>query len=99
MSLCPRPNSCFTGDTHTLTITDLMVDAIHLDLLFYSIIHTIVKLGSLDGLTYRMVRDLREKLKSHRESLKWTRVDAIIQIPPPPPPQLTITFQIKSLCL
>ena len=35
------------------------------------------------GLTDWMVRNLREKLKYHRESQKGTRVDAIIQIPPP----------------
>ena len=40
------------------------------------------------GLTYRMrmVKHLTEKLKSHRESQKGTRADAIIQIHPPPPP-------------
>ena len=32
--------------THTLTITDLMVDAIHLDFLFYSIVHTNCTLSS-----------------------------------------------------
>ena len=35
------------------------------------------------GLTYWMVKHLREKLKSHRESQKGTRADAIIQIHPP----------------
>ena len=49
------------------------------------------------SLTYWMVKHLGEKLKSHRESQKWTRADAIIQIHPP----TTTTFQnnCKSQCL
>ena len=41
------------------------------------------------GLTYCMVKHLKEKLKTHSESQKGTRADAIIQIhhPPPPPTQ------------
>ena len=44
-----------------------------------------------------MVKHLREKLKSHRESQKGTRADAIIQIHPPPPPPTTITFQTNCI--
>ena len=36
------------------------------------------------GLTYLMVKHFREKLKSHRESQKGTRADAIIKIHHPP---------------
>ena len=42
-----------------------------------------------------MVKHLREKLKSHRESQKGTRADAIIQTHPP---TTTITFQATQ-CL
>ena len=41
-----------------------------------------------------MVKHLREKLKSHRESQKGTRADAIIQIHPP---TTTITFQTNCI--
>ena len=40
-----------------------------------------------------MVKHLREKLKSHRESQKGTRADSIIQIHPP----TTITFQTDCI--
>ena len=40
-----------------------------------------------------MVMSLREKLKSHRESQKGTRADAIIQIHPPP----QTTFQTNCI--
>ena len=44
-----------------------------------------------------MVKHLREKLKTHSESQKGTRADAIIQIHPPPthPPQTT--FQTNCI--
>ena len=41
-----------------------------------------------------MVKNLREKLKSHRESQKGTRADFIIQIHPP---TTTITFQTNCV--
>ena len=41
-----------------------------------------------------MVKHLGEKLKSHRESQKGTRADAIIQIHPP---TTTITFQTNCI--
>ena len=45
-----------------------------------------------------MVKHLREKLKSHRESQKGTRADAIIQIHPPNhQPTTTITFQTNCI--
>ena len=42
-----------------------------------------------------MVRNVGEKLKSHRESQKGTRANAKIQIHPPPP--TTITFQTNCI--
>ena len=49
------------------------------------------------GLADLMVRNVREKLKSNRESLKGTRDDAIIQIHPPQ--QLLKTDCIISMSL
>ena len=45
------------------------------------------------ALTYWMAKHLREKLKSHRESQKGTRADAIIQRHPPTTTTTTITLQ------
>ena len=58
---------------------------------FYLILEIFYCQARVPGLTYRMVKHLREKLISHRESQKGTRADAIIQIHPPT--TTTITFQ------
>ena len=52
------------------------------------------------GLTYRMVKHFREKLKSHRESQKGTRADTIIQIHHPPhnSPKLIYIYILHICC-
>ena len=46
--------------------------------------------AQVPGLTYWKVKHLREKLKSHKESQKGTKADAIIQIHHPPTHPLTL---------
>ena len=83
------PDDYLSLDGCSLSIDDLGI--------FYQMFYHAYCQARVPGLADLMVRNVRVKLKSNRESLKGTRDDAIIQIHPPQ--QLLKTDCIISMSL